>query len=71
VNPHERLHTPNDSSYHDNQVAAGEVDEVYKDDELPSSLNIDPDLALKSLLSDANDVIVLEERKQALRKKET
>jgi hypothetical protein len=50
-------------------VAAGEVDEVYKDDELPSSLNIDPDLALKSLLSDANDVIVLEERKQALRKK--
>jgi hypothetical protein len=71
VNPREQLHTPNDSSYHENQVAAGEVDEVYQDDELPYSFNIDPDSALNSLLSDANDVTVPEKMKQALRKKET
>jgi hypothetical protein len=29
VNPRARLHTPDDSSYHENQVPAGEVDEVY------------------------------------------
>jgi hypothetical protein len=69
VNPLERLHTPDDSGYHENQVAAGEVDEIYHDDELLCSFNIDLDSALNSLLSDANDVIVLEQKKQALRKK--
>jgi hypothetical protein len=54
---------------HENQVPAGEVDEVYQDDELPCSFNIDPELALNSLLGDANDVIVPEQRKQTLRKK--
>jgi hypothetical protein len=49
-------------------VAVGEVDEVYQDDELSCSFNIDPDLALNSLLGDANDVIVPEQRKQTLRK---
>jgi hypothetical protein len=63
VNPHERLHTPDDSGYHENQVAAGEVDKVYQDDELPSSFNIDPDSTLNSLLGDANDVTVPEQRK--------
>jgi hypothetical protein len=69
VNPHEWLHTPDNSGYHENQVAAGEVDEVYQDDELPCSFNIDPNSALNSLLSDVNDVTVPEQRKQALRKK--
>jgi hypothetical protein len=63
LNPHEWLHTPDESGYHENQVPAGEVDEVYQDDELPCSFNIDLDLALNSLLSDANDVTVLEQRK--------
>jgi hypothetical protein len=63
VNPHKRLHTPADSGYHKNQVPAGEVDEVYQDDELPCSFNIDLELALNSLLGDANDVIVPEQRK--------
>jgi hypothetical protein len=71
VNPREWLHTPDDSGYHENHVAAGEVDEVYQDDELSCAFNIDPDLTLNSLLGDANDVIVLEQRKQTLRKKET
>jgi hypothetical protein len=29
VNPREWLHTPDDSGYHENQVVAREVDEVY------------------------------------------
>jgi hypothetical protein len=69
VNPREWLHTPDDSGYHENQVPHGEVDEVYQDDELPCLFNIDLELALNSLLSDANDVIVPEQRKQTLRKK--
>jgi hypothetical protein len=62
VNPHEWLHIPDDSGYHENQVVAREVDEFYHD-ELMCSFNIDPDIALNSLLGDANDVIVLEQRK--------
>jgi hypothetical protein len=68
VNPREWLHTPDDSCYHENHVAAREVDEVYQDDELLCSFNIGPDSALNSLLSDANDVTVPEQRKQTLRK---
>jgi hypothetical protein len=68
VNPRERLHTPDDSGYHENQVPAGEVDDVYQDDELPCSFNINPDLALNSLVGDANDITLLEQRKQTLRK---
>jgi hypothetical protein len=49
-------------------VEAREVDEVYQDDELSCSFNIDPDSTLNSLLNDANDVTFPEERKQALRK---
>jgi hypothetical protein len=69
VNPRERLHTPDDSGYHENQVTAGEVDEVYQDNELPCLFNIDLELALNSLLSDTNDVTITKQRKQTLRKK--
>jgi hypothetical protein len=47
-------------------VAAEEVDEVYQDDEMLCSFNIDPDSTLNSLLNDANDVTVPEQRKQIL-----
>jgi hypothetical protein len=67
VNPRERLHTPNDSGYHEHQVLDGELDEVYQDDKLPCSFNINPDLALNSLVGDANDVTLPEKRKQTLR----
>jgi hypothetical protein len=56
VNPRKRLHTPDDSGYHKNQVSIGEVDEVYQDNELLCSFNINPDLTLNSLVGDANDV---------------
>jgi hypothetical protein len=69
VNHHECLHTPDGTGYHLNQVPAREVDEVYQDDELSCSFNIVPELALNSLLGNANDVIVPEQRKQTLRKK--
>jgi hypothetical protein len=50
-------------------VSTGEVDEVYQDDELACSFNIDPELALNSLLGNANDVTTSKQRKQTLRKK--
>jgi hypothetical protein len=65
VNPRERLHTPDDSSYNENRVP---FDEVYQDDELPCSFNINLDLTLNSLVGDANDVTLPEQRKQTLRK---
>jgi hypothetical protein len=67
VNLCEWLHTPDDSGYHENQVSDGELDEVYEDDELPCSFNINPNLALNSLVGDANDVTLPEQRKQTLR----
>jgi hypothetical protein len=63
VNPRELLHTPDDSGYHENQVAAGEVDEIYQDNELSCSFNIELDLTLNSLLGNANDIIVFEQKK--------
>jgi hypothetical protein len=63
VNPRAWLHTPDNSGYHKNQVTTGEADEVYQDDELSCLFNIDLDSALNSLLDDANDVTVPEERK--------
>jgi hypothetical protein len=68
VNPCERLHTPDDSGYHENQVPVGEVDEVYQDDELSCSVNINPDLALNSLVGNTNDITLPEQRKQTIRK---
>jgi hypothetical protein len=67
VNPRERLHMPDDSGYQENHVSDGELDEVYQDDELPCSFNINLDLALNSLVGDANDVALPEQRKQTLR----
>jgi hypothetical protein len=68
VNPRERLHTPDDSGYHENQMPVGEVDKVYQDGELPCSFHINSDLALNSLVSDTNNVTLPKQRKQTLRK---
>jgi hypothetical protein len=67
VNARERLHTYDDSGYHENQESDGELDEVYQDDESSCSFNINLDLVLNSLVSDANDVTLPEQRKQTLR----
>jgi hypothetical protein len=42
-------------------VPVGEVDEVYQDGELSCSFNMNSDLALNSLVGDANDVTLLEQ----------
>jgi hypothetical protein len=67
VNTRERLHTSDHSGYHENQVSDGELDEVYQDDELPCSFNINPDMALNCLVDDANNVTLPEQWKQTLR----
>jgi hypothetical protein len=69
VNPWEWLHTLGDAGYHKNEVEAGEVDEVYNDDKLLYSFNIDPDSPLESLLGDPNDVTFPKEREQQISKK--
>jgi hypothetical protein len=68
VNPRERLRTPDDTGYHKNKVPVGEDDEVYQDDESPCPFNINPDMAPNSLVGDANDVTLPEQRKKTLRK---
>jgi len=42
VNPCERLYTPGDAGYHDTQALNNGVDEVYQDEELPTSFDIEP-----------------------------
>lgn len=69
TNPRERLYTPGDAGYHDRNLAPGEVDEVFQEEELPSSFEIEPASALDSLVGDRNDVIVPEKRKREVRKK--
>jgi hypothetical protein len=43
--------------------------EVYQDDEVSCSFNIDPDSALDSLLGNANDVTIPEEKEKMISKK--
>jgi hypothetical protein len=48
-------------------VSDREVDEVYQDNELPCSFNINPDLVVNSLVGDAINVTLPKQRKQTLR----
>jgi hypothetical protein len=59
VNPHERLHTPGDAGYHDTQMLADDVDEVYQEEELPPSFILDPGARLNDLVGDADDIEML------------
>ena len=69
MNPHERLHIPSDAGYHENHLEAEGVHEVYQDEGLPSSFNIEPMLAPNSLVGDRDDIIVSPKKKQQARKK--
>jgi hypothetical protein len=60
VNPHERLHTPTDVAYHFDDE---QVDEIYQEEELPTSLVIEPGATLSSLVGDGADVTVLQKWK--------
>jgi hypothetical protein len=59
VNPCERLHTPtNDAYYFDDE----HIDEIYQEEELPTSFIIEHGAALDSLVGDGVDVTVLQKR---------
>jgi hypothetical protein len=55
VNPREWLYTLADVGCHDTSVLCGEVDEVYHEEELPTSFIIEPGLGLNVLVVVAND----------------
>jgi hypothetical protein len=47
VNPHERLCTPTKATYHFDDK---QVDEIYQEEELPTSFVVEPGAALDSLV---------------------
>jgi hypothetical protein len=60
VNPHEWLYTPTNVAYHFDDK---QVDEIYQEEELPTSFIIEPDATLDSLVGDGADVTVLQKWK--------
>jgi hypothetical protein len=67
VNTHEQLHTPTDDAYHFDDE---HVDDIYQEEELPTSFVVKPGVALDSLVGDGDDVIVLQKQKrQPVKKK--
>jgi hypothetical protein len=57
VNPHERLYTPTEATYHFDDE---EVDEIYREEELPTSFVVEPGVVLDSLVGDGDDVTILQ-----------
>jgi hypothetical protein len=55
VNPHERLYTLGNARYHDTPTLDDDVDEVYQEEELPTSFIVDPGTGLDYLVGDTND----------------
>jgi hypothetical protein len=60
VNPRDWLYTPTNSAYHFDDE---HVDEIYQEEELPTSFVVEPSAALDSLVGDGADVTVLHKRK--------
>jgi hypothetical protein len=60
VKPHERLYTPTDAAYHFDDE---QVDEIYQEEELPTSFIIEPSATLNSLVEDGADVTILQKQK--------
>jgi hypothetical protein len=67
VNPREWLYTPTDVAYHfDDEL----VDEIYQEEELPTSFVVEPGTTLDSLVGDGADVTVLRKwKRQPVKKK--
>jgi hypothetical protein len=69
VNPLEQLYTPIDAAYHFDDE---QVDEIYQEEELPTSFVVEPGVALDSLVGDGDDVSVLQKwKRQPVKKKHT
>jgi hypothetical protein len=60
VNPRERLYTPTVAAYH---FGDEYVDEIYQEEELPTSFVIEPGATPDSLVGDGADVTVLQKPK--------
>jgi hypothetical protein len=60
MNPYEWLYTHTDAAYHFDDE---HVDDIYQEEELPTSFVIEPGAALDSLVRDGADVTVLQKRK--------
>jgi hypothetical protein len=60
VNPCERLYTPTDADSHFDDE---HVDEIYQEEELPTSFVVEHGVALDTLVADGADVTVLQKRK--------
>ncbi len=59
--PRDRLYTPGPDGY---PLEVDQVQEVFQEEELPSSFYIDPAPALDSLGGDHNDIILPQKRKR-------
>jgi hypothetical protein len=69
VNPRDWLYTPTYAAYHFDDE---HVDEIYQEEELPTSFIVEPGVALDSLVGDGDDVTVLQKWKwQLVKKKRT
>jgi hypothetical protein len=70
VNPRECRYTPGEDEYQFGHLE--QVDEVFQEEELPTSFHIDPAPALDSLVADVNDLTFPERRRrQPVRRKVT
>jgi hypothetical protein len=56
ANPREWLYTPGDAGYHETLTLDDDVDEVYQEEELPSSFVVEPSARLNNLDGDAIDI---------------
>jgi hypothetical protein len=56
VNPREWLYTPTDAAYHFDDLL---VDEIYQEEELPTSFVDELGVALDSLVGDGDDATIL------------
>jgi hypothetical protein len=67
VNPREWLYTPTNVAYHFDDE---QVDEIYQEEEMPTSFVVKPGVAFDSLDGDGDDVTILQKQKrQPVKKK--
>ena len=70
VHPRERLYAPGEAGYVESQIEQKVgATEIFQDDKLTSTFNVQTEILEESLLGDQNDVEVPPKRKRVTRKK--
>jgi hypothetical protein len=71
VNPLEWLYTPGDARYHGTPTLNDDVDEVYQEEELPTSFVVDPGAWFDDLVGDTYDIqmLVVKQKWKPIKKK--